>query len=52
MTKTIVFDRQTHDYAMYLGGEFVGVACTYHEAEAALDQLVFELLAHGTLQAA
>jgi hypothetical protein len=29
---------------MYLDGELVGFARTYHEAEVALDQLVFELI--------
>lgn len=42
--KEIVYDRETRDYAMYLDGELVGFARTYHEAEVALDQLVFELM--------
>ena len=42
--KEIVFDRETRDYAMYLDGELVGFARTYHEAEKTLDQLMFELL--------
>lgn len=42
--KEIVYDRETHDYAMYLDGELVGFARNYHEAEVTLDQLVFELL--------
>lgn len=42
--KEIVYDRTTHDYAMYLDGELVGFARTYHEAEIILDQLVFELM--------
>ena len=29
---------------MYLDGELVGFARTYHEAEITLDQLVFELI--------
>ena len=29
---------------MYLDGELVGFARTYHEAEVTLDQLVFELM--------
>ena len=44
--KTIVYDRDSRDYAMYLDGELIGFARTYHEAEVTLDQLVFELL-HG-----
>jgi hypothetical protein len=27
--KEIVYDRETHDYAMYLDGELVGFARTY-----------------------
>lgn len=42
--KEIAYDRETGDYAMYLDGELVGFARTYHEAEQVLDQLVFELL--------
>jgi hypothetical protein len=42
--KAIVYTRETRDYAMYLDGELVGFARTYHEAEVALDQLVFELI--------
>jgi len=42
--KEIAYDRETHDYAMYLDGELVGFARTYKEAEMTLDQLVFELL--------
>lgn len=40
--KKIVYDRDTHDYAMYLDGELVGFARTYHDAECTLDTLVFE----------
>lgn len=43
-TKRIVYDRETHDYAMYLDDELIGFARSYHEAESILDQLVFELL--------
>lgn len=42
--KEICYDRDTRDYAMYLDGELVGFARTYHEAEVTLDQLVFELI--------
>lgn len=42
--KQIVWDRESRDYAMYLDGELVGFARTYHEAEVTLDQLVFELI--------
>lgn len=42
--KEICYDRETHDYAMYLDGELVGFARSYHEAEITLDQLCFELM--------
>lgn len=42
--REIRFDRETRDYAMYLNGELVGFARSYHEAEVTLDQLVYELL--------
>jgi hypothetical protein len=42
--KEIVYDYDTHDFAMYLDGELVGFARTYQEAELTLDELVFELL--------
>ncbi len=42
--KEIAYDRETHDYAMYLDGELMGFARTYEAAERELDQLVFELL--------
>lgn len=45
--KEIVYDRETHDYAMYLDGELIGFARTYHAAEVMLDQLVYELLTHN-----
>lgn len=42
--KEIVYDRETRDYAMYLDGELVGFARTYHEAEVTLDLLVLDLM--------
>lgn len=42
--KEIRYDRETRDFAMYLDGELVGYMRTYHEAEVALDQLVYEML--------
>lgn len=45
--KEIRYDRETRDFAMYLDGELVGYMRTYHEAEVALDQLVYELLISG-----
>lgn len=48
--RKIDYDRETHDYAMYIrtaGGEWelVGFERTYHSAEIVLDQLIFELQA-------
>lgn len=40
----IRYDRFSRDYAMYLDGELVGYARTYHEAEVLLDDLVLERL--------
>ena len=48
--KEIVYDRETRDYAMYLDGELVGFARTYHEAEVTLDQLVLELVGTAYFQ--
>jgi hypothetical protein len=42
--KEIVYDRFTKNYAMYLDGELVGFARTYHEAKITLDHLVFDLI--------
>lgn len=42
--REIIYDRETRDYAMYIDGELVGFARTYHEAEVTLDGLVFELI--------
>lgn len=44
--KEIVYDYETHDFAMYLDGDLVGFARTYQEAEVTLDELVYELQ-HG-----
>jgi hypothetical protein len=41
--KAIVYDREARDYAMYLDGELIGFARTYHEGEITLDTLVHEL---------
>ena len=43
----VVYDRETHDYAMYLDGELVGFARTYHDAEVTLDQLRLEQAQHA-----
>ena len=47
--KEITYDRATRDYAMYLDGELIGFARTYHEAEVTLDRLVFALLSSDYL---
>jgi hypothetical protein len=43
-TKEIKFERSTGEYAMYLDGELVGFARTYHDAKVTLDHLVFDLI--------
>ncbi len=43
----VVYDQETHDYAMYLDGELVGFARTYHDAEVTLDQLRLEQAQHA-----
>lgn len=47
-SKEIKYDRETHDFAMYLDGELVGWAATSHDAEVALDKIVFERIARQT----
>lgn len=42
--KSVIYDPETSDWAMYLDGELVGFARTYDEAEATLDQVIAELL--------
>ena len=48
-TKTITYDRETRDFAMYLDGELVGYEATRRAAEDALDALVYELLRRGNV---
>ena len=43
-TRRIDYDRQTHDYAMFLDEQFIGFAATYHAAETTLDQVVADRL--------
>ena len=45
--RSINYDAASGDFAMYLDGELVGYARTYHEAEVTLDQLVYDLLSEG-----
>jgi hypothetical protein len=46
----IVYNRATKDFAIYLGGELVGYARSYLDAEAVLDQLRMEQLRAGSGQ--
>ena len=41
--KSIVYDYETKDFAMYIDNELVGFARTYQEADATLDEIIFEL---------
>lgn len=45
--KEIIYNKETRDYAAYLNGELVGYYRNHHDAEVALDKLVFSLLAHS-----
>jgi hypothetical protein len=45
LARAIQFDRTTRDYTLYLDGEPVGCACSYHQGELTLDALVSEILA-------
>jgi hypothetical protein len=45
--REIVYDRESHDYALYIDGQIIGFARTYHEGEVILDTYVAECLAHG-----
>ena len=42
--KSIIYDRETHDYAAYLDGSLIGFARNYVEAEAMLDRVIFDRL--------
>ena len=42
--KSIIYDPETRDFAMYLEGQLVGFAPTYQAAEQELDELVYRLL--------
>lgn len=42
--KSIVYDAETRDFALYLDGELVGFARTYQAGEVLLDEIIFELL--------
>jgi hypothetical protein len=43
--KTIKYNRDNRDYDAYLGGDYKGSFSTYHQAEVALDQIAYDLLA-------
>src|SRR5262245_26078171 len=44
-SREIVYDRESRDFALYLDGELVGFARSYHEGEVTLDQLALEAIA-------
>jgi hypothetical protein len=48
LVRSIQYDRDTRDYTLYLDGEPVGCACSYHQGELTLDALVSEILAQYT----
>lgn len=46
-SKAVEYDEITHDYAMYLDGEYVGSRASEYEAVQALDQQAYFLLSHS-----
>ncbi|NJP05955.1 MAG: hypothetical protein HC837_10200 [Chloroflexaceae bacterium] len=50
--REIVYDPETHDFAMFLEEDLVGFARTYQEAEITLNELVLEILRGQQLQEA
>lgn len=46
LSKTVQYDPETRDYAMYLGGDLVGFAASEPEAWRRLDELVYSILSH------
>lgn len=46
-TKTVKYDREVKEHAMYLNGKLVGYARTSMEAEVELNNLVYRLLMQG-----
>ncbi|HEU4326236.1 MAG TPA: hypothetical protein VFS21_24060 [Roseiflexaceae bacterium] len=46
LARSITYDRESRDYLMRLGGEPIGYARTYHQAEITLDALAAEVLHH------
>ncbi len=45
--KSIRYDRASRDWAAYLNGEYIGSFSTHAAAEAALDQVAYDLLMDG-----
>jgi len=44
--KSIAYDKESCDFAMYLDGVLQGYARTHHEAKVTLDTIVYDLLTH------
>lgn len=42
--KSIVYDRETRDHAMYWNNQYIGSRRTRKEAEETLDRFVYEML--------
>lgn len=45
--REIAYDRETRDFRATLDGNLIGYFATYHDAENALDQIAYDLLADG-----
>ena len=46
-TKEIAYNRETRDFRATLDDNLIGYFATYHDAENALDQIAYDLLADG-----
>ena len=50
--KSIVYDRQTKDYACFLDAVYIGHAATYGDGETRCQQVAYEQLAHTQAETA
>jgi hypothetical protein len=50
--KSIIFDRLTKDYALFLNAIYIGHAATYGDGESRLNAAAYELLADTQVETA